>query len=136
MGRPRKTPPRDCAARIEQAAATGASMVGIAHALRCGSEVLHRWLDEDPELREALKRGREVERAALHGVLYEQAMAGNAIAAMFLLKARHGYREGDQGETANRVVVTFNLPGAMTAQQYIDAEHPNHRLPAPGPSGS
>jgi hypothetical protein len=37
---------------------------------------------------------------------------------MFLLKARHGYREGDQQEQANKVSVTFNLPGAMTAEQY------------------
>jgi hypothetical protein len=136
LGRPRKQPPKDAARRIEQAAATGAALIGIARTMNCGSEVLNRWLDENPELREALQRGRETERAALHGVLYTAAMAGNPIAAMFLLKARHGYREGDQGETANRVQVIFSLPGALSPSEYIDAGHPDQRLSAPHPERS
>lgn len=30
---------------------------------------------------------------------------------MFLLKARHGYREGDQAAEANRVSINFQMPG-------------------------
>jgi hypothetical protein len=37
---------------------------------------------------------------------------------MFLLKARHGYREGDQRDESNRVSITFNLPGALKADEY------------------
>jgi hypothetical protein len=51
-------------------------------------------------------------------VLVTKAKAGNIVAAMFLLKARHGYREGDQSDSAGRVSVTIALPGAMTLQQF------------------
>jgi hypothetical protein len=42
---------------------------------------------------------------------------------MFLLKSRHGYREGDQSETANRVSITFALPSAMKAEEFKVIEH-------------
>ena len=75
--------------------------------------------EEDPVLRQAFDRGRETERHTLHNVLYRAATElGNTTAAMFLLKARHGYREGDQGEQANRVQITFTLPGAMQPEQF------------------
>jgi len=38
------------------------------------------------------------------------------------LKARHGYREGDQSDNANRVAITFNLPAALSAEQYALAK--------------
>lgn len=47
---------------------------------------------------------------------------GNAAAAMFLLKARYGYREGDQSDNANEVAITFNRPGALSAEQYALAK--------------
>jgi hypothetical protein len=63
-----------------------------------------------------------MERRALHNQLYRLAMEkDNAPAAMFLLKARHGYREGDQSDQANRVSVNIALPGAMTLQQFTAA---------------
>jgi hypothetical protein len=37
---------------------------------------------------------------------------------MFLLKARHGYREGDQSEMGNKVSVTFNLPASLSLDQF------------------
>jgi hypothetical protein len=45
-------------------------------------------------------------------------MKGDGPSAMFLLKARHGYREGDQSEQSNKIQITFNLPGALTAAEY------------------
>ena len=39
--------------------------------------------------------------------------------AMFLLKSRHGYREGDPGEQGNRLNIVFNLPGAMTREDFM-----------------
>lgn len=59
----------------------------------------------------------------LHGG--RAAQKGIVIAAMFLLKARHGYREGDQGETANRVSITFALPGAMKPEQFTVENDPS-----------
>jgi hypothetical protein len=118
-GRKLKVPPQDCAEAIEALAADGWSQLGIAKRLGTSADTLRRWLDENPALQEAFNTGRENERHALHNMLYRQAMeAGNATAAMFLLKSRHGYREGDQSETANKVTINFQLPGAMSMEQF------------------
>ncbi len=84
-------------------------------------------------------QGREAERLTLHNVLYEQATKnGNIVAAMFLLKARHGYREGDQSTEANRVSINFTMPGALSPGEFLKViEHeqqpadPDKSLPAP-----
>lgn len=115
-----KQPPANAAARISALAATGHSIVGIARGLNAAQNTLYRWLEEYPELAEALARGRESERFALHNVLYVQATKHhNIVAAMFLLKARHQYREGDQSDSANKVSITFALPGAMKPEEFL-----------------
>ena len=54
-------------------------------------------MDEDPELAEAFANGSERERQTLHTMLFDAATKGsNIVAAMFLLKSRHGYQEGQQ----------------------------------------
>ena len=122
LGRPKIKPTRDAAAKITQFAAEGYSSVGIAQKIGVGRKTLERWLDDEPALREALEIGRERERYSLHNFLYREAMEkGNATAAMFLLKARHGYKEGDQTEQANRVQIVFSLPAALKPEQFIDA---------------
>jgi hypothetical protein len=134
FGRPRKEAPPHAAARIQALAATGHSVVGIARGLNTSKEVLRRWIDEDPALEEAFAQGREAERLALHNVLYVQATKHhNIVAAMFLLKARHGYREGDQSDTANKVQINFTLPAAMNADQFkvIENEPTSSPLPLP-----
>jgi hypothetical protein len=88
-------------------------------ALGCCLDVLIRWLDKFPELKEAFAEGREIERSALHGKLFEAAMNGAVVPALFLLKSRHGYREGEQEGQANRVSVTFNIPGALPLESYV-----------------
>jgi hypothetical protein len=133
-GRPLKLAPEGAAARIEALAADGFSIVGVAKGMGTSKETLAKWFDADPALTEAFDQGREQERHALHNMLYRQAMEqGNTVAALFLLKARHGYREGDQGETGNRVQITFALPGAMTMQDFkvVENERDNttKRLP-------
>ena len=118
-GRKPITAPADAGERIHDLAADGFSVLGIARRMDVAKETLAKWMDADPALQEAFEQGREAERYALHNLLYRQAMEnGNATAAMFLLKARHGYREGDQSGQASRVNVTIALPGAMTLQQF------------------
>lgn len=118
-GRKPVTPPRDAADRIRALAADGFSVVGIADGLGVGKDQLASWLDRDADLKEAFDQGREQERRSLHNQLYRLAMEkDHAPSAMFLLKARHAYVEGDQGDQANRTSVTINLPGAMTLQQF------------------
>lgn len=122
-GRVPKVAPASAAQRIEMLAATGHSLVGIARGLNTSKDVLSRWLDDDPTLAEALARGREAERFALHDVLFRAAKRGNIVAAMFLLKARHGYREGDQTDAANRVTINFTLPAPLKPEQFRTIEH-------------
>jgi hypothetical protein len=118
-GRKLKEPPKDCVALIEQLAADGWSVLGIAKRLGTSADTFRRWLDEDDQLQEALNSGRENERWQLHNMLFKQATEkGNPTAAMFLLKARHGYREGDQSETSNRVTINFALPGAISMDEF------------------
>ena len=137
-GRVPRRPVADAAQRIEALAADGFSLVGIARSLGTGVEVLHRWLEEDPALQEAFEAGRESERQVLHNMLFKAAVEkGNIVAAFFLLKCRHGYREGDQSDSANRVSVTFNLPGALSPIEFlkvIDEQPANKDQPVPAKS--
>jgi len=125
VGRARKQPPRDVEKRAEVAAATGASLIAVARSMGVSYDVFARWMEENPDIREAIMRGRETEREVLHSGLVQAAQKGNIIAAIFLLKSRHGYREGDQGETSNRVAITFNLPGALKPEQFIIENEPS-----------
>lgn len=119
----RKEPPPDARDTILAAAAGGATKRGVAIMLGTSFQVFDRWLDENHELQEAFERGRELERQTLHNTLYKTATEGTGkeklVAAMFLLKARHGYREGEQEQQGNRVNITFNLPGALKPTEFI-----------------
>lgn len=133
IGRPQKQPPANAEKTIRELSASGHAIIGIAHQLHTSVATFNRWLDENPVLKEAFDQGREKERFSLHNMLYRQAMnEGNATAAMFLLKARHSYREGDQSEQGNRVSINFTLPGAMPMQDFIEANEvkPTGGLPA------
>jgi hypothetical protein len=119
LGRRRKEPPPDAEAIIRTATANGCTKVGVAMALAVNEDVLVRWLDERPDLKQAFDQGRERERASLHNALYQAAMAGAIVPALFLLKARHGYLEGSQDTQVNRVSITFNLPGAQPLNTFM-----------------
>lgn len=122
VGRPRKQPPPDAAKRVEDLAAAGCTVVDLAAALGTTRETLRRWMTENEALQLAFTVGRERERDELHRMILRDARDGEKpnINAMFLLKARHGYREGEPIESgAPRISVTFNLPGAMSPDQYM-----------------
>ena len=125
VGRPRKEPPSDAAQRIRELSSEGHSQIGIANMLGVSEETLRRWMREDPELKEQYDLGREKERLTLTNLLYQRAMGGDAISAMFLLKARHGYKEGEQPDTGNRVNITFQLPAALPLDSLPVIEHAN-----------
>jgi transposase-like protein len=121
VGRPRKKPPPDTAQCIEQLAAEGRSIIGVAKELGTSKDTLRRWMTDRPELTEAFERGKEQERHELHELIRRDAQNGAKpnINAMFLLKCRHGYREGDQGEQGSRLNIVFNLPGAMSRENFM-----------------
>jgi hypothetical protein len=129
IGRPPKQPPENAEAVIRELSAKGHAIIGICHELGTSKETFARWLDEFPELKAAFDQGREKERHTLHAVLYDAAIEGNCTAAMFLLKARHGYQEGQQIDQTNRVSITFQLPAAMPLDQFkVIQNEPDDRI--------
>lgn len=110
MAAPRKHPPQDAAEIIKSMAAQGHSQIGIAAHLKVVSSTLRRWLEEDEKLSEAYELGKETERQALHSLIVQSAVAGKPANAnaMFLLKARHGYREFDSPHAKVDVAVAVS----------------------------
>lgn len=74
-------------------------------------------MEQNPDLKAAYDEGVEAEHQMLVSALKRQ-MDKSPVPAIFLLKTRHGYREGDQSELGNRVSVTFNLPGAQPLEVF------------------
>ncbi len=122
----RKKPPAHAAETLLELSASGYNKRGLAYRLGTTVETLNKWLEIHPELQRALDEGREREHHALFNALYENATkGGNVTAAIFLLKARHGYREGDQSEIANKVSINFQLPGALRLEDFAKDVSPS-----------
>ena len=129
IGRPRAEPPPDAANRINALAADGFTHKGVALRMGVNDDVLRRWFNEHPELAHAFAEGRENERHTLHNKLFRLATEGTGkegmVAAMFLLKARHGYREGAEEAGGSRLTINFSLPGAMKPEAFtVDNDAP------------
>jgi hypothetical protein len=91
-------------------------------------------MDRQDELRLALEAGRAEEERTLVENLRVMATKGNVVAAIFLLKARHGYREGDVLDQRPNVII--NLPDAVTADTYLRHLHTAQQTPALPPPPS
>lgn len=122
-GRPNARPPLNAAQTIETLAANGCtSLADLAAALRVSRDTLRVWLLEDESLLMAFAIGKERERDELHRIMVRDARDAERpnVNAMFLLKSRHGYREGEPPDSGvPRVSVTFNLPGAMSRDDFM-----------------
>ncbi len=124
----------NCAERIRKLAAEGATLALIAHRLHISKDTFRKWLDNDPALAEAIEVGRAAAEKQLFDKLWTAAMNGNIVAAIYLSKARFGWREGDQGDAANKVSITFSLPGALKPEEFarvVEHEPANTNLPVP-----
>lgn len=115
-----KQPPKDAAAKITAWSQAGYSKRAIAYRFGIHYQTFNRWLEAHEALKDALDEGREREHNALYTKTFELAMAGNIIACLFLLKARHGYREGEplEGQAGNRISINFQLPGALSPELF------------------
>jgi AcrR family transcriptional regulator len=123
-GRPCLPIPADAATRIREYAADGFTVTGIAAKLGIGRRTLYDWFERDETLKEALEQGRAEEERSLAKRLYRTAVEGEGkeavTAAIFLLKAKHGWREGERTDDgAPRVNITFNLPGALSREEFM-----------------
>jgi len=90
-------------------------------------EVFYRWLKENPELTEAREASLGVEEKDLVDMLWENAKSGNVAAQIFLLKARHHYRDNSPVADQTAVQVNITLPGSVRLEEYkaqIATTHP------------
>ena len=106
---------------IEELAGRGCHLSTIARALRMSVDAFKACRARQPEVEEAYQRGLGTEHDALVSNLRTAANAGNVVANLFLLKTRHGYREGEPLE----VNVSVNtggvlvVPADLTVEQYL-----------------
>ena len=98
--------------KVRRWASESASKGAIARRLAMDHKTFRVLMEQNPDLKAAYEEGVEEEHQMLVSALKRQ-LDRSPVPAIFLLKTRHGYREGDQTELGNRVSVTFNLPGAQ-----------------------
>lgn len=70
----------------------------IARALGVTVKTLRRVLNDEPQLADAVDAAREAEEAELRDCLMRSARRGSDVAALFLLKSRHGYVDRQDGK--------------------------------------
>ena len=83
-------------------------------------ETLRALRRRDPEAQEALERGRAVLGDELTDILLEHARKGVTVAAIFLAKARCGWREGEAmpGGTVNNTQINIQIPERMSDDEF------------------
>jgi hypothetical protein len=119
MGRKKKTISKRGLQVIRDLAERGVTETDIAKALGISFDTWLRIKREDETTRDVLEQARMIEHDSLFGVLYEKAVKGDSTSAMFLLKTRHGYKEGAEVQNNNAVAVQITLPGSMKPEDYI-----------------
>jgi hypothetical protein len=117
---------------IEELSARGCHLTTIARALRMSKDAFQACRARQPEVEEAYQRGLATEHDAL-------------VANLFLLKARHGYREGVPLEINTTVNMggVLVVPADMTVEEYLARKQaegmidvtPQKRSHAPTPVG-
>lgn len=127
MPRPRKNLPRNGTEIIRELASRGVKETDIAKALGMSFDTWRRIRDNNPEARAVYEEAKAVELDKLVGRLYAVAMdpkdPKSSSAAMFLLKARHGYRDYGPAEGESGPLVHITLPAAMSPQDYEKVVH-------------
>jgi hypothetical protein len=112
-------PPANAAEVIRQASENGCTTKQIAGAFGVSRGIFDRWVNDYPDIAAAYRDGRKVEHDVLVGALYGAAIKGNITAAIFLLKARHGYTDQGGVVVENRVSINFQLPAALSPEEYV-----------------
>ncbi len=105
---------------IEAMAAEGQDQRTIAKRLGVDRKTLTDMRDRDPAVAEAWERGHGELASELTHILLQHARDGNIVAAIYLTKARLGWREGTPAEgagTAN-VQVNIQIPPPMSDVEF------------------
>lgn len=116
-----KEPPPNVLEIVERACQNGCTVEQIAGALGIDRKLFAEWRERYPEIEAAMTAGRAVEHDALVGTLFKAAThptKPNLVAAIFLLKARHGYQEG-VALVQNSVSINYQLPAPLSPAEYM-----------------
>lgn len=89
--------------RVQRALLDGYSLAAIAKALRVSTPTLKRLMADDPDLQAEVEAQRSFEETELRDILMELARKGDTVAAIFLAKARHGWRDRDEAKALRGV---------------------------------
>lgn len=115
----KKVPSKDDLIQLERLAALGYGTYEVAKRMGICRNTLLRWFKDYPDADTAWKRGLESEEhlilSELLRILKER---GNPLPGIFLLKSRHGYREGDSAGADNRVAIQVTMPAALDVANY------------------
>lgn len=103
---------------IKRRASDGASQNLIAAELGLTKTTLQKLFQRDDRCRVAWEHGAAIEEMELVEILKASARKGYAVAALFLLKTRHGYQEtGPAPATAPNITIV--LPDSYSPEQYM-----------------
>lgn len=120
---------------IAEMATNGQDLRTIAARLGCSHTTLLAIQKRDEATAEAMARGKAALSDELVHLLLTMARKGNVVAAIFLAKARLGWRENEVQDVRPNIVI--NLPDALPTERYLQAVT-NQQLPhlaAPQPKG-
>ena len=107
---------------VRACATFGATAEEIANYLDVPWGSFKRWIYAEPELREALKRGRDASDERVIESLYQQALAGNVGAICFWLKNRRPSEWRDVQHVDQNVDVHYLISDKpMTEDEWIGA---------------
>lgn len=106
-------------AAIERMAAEGNADGVIAKALSVNVKALRRLRDEDERVADAYEYGKARLATELTDILLNHAREGNVTAAIYLSKARLGWRDqGPAPHAGNAVQVNIHMPAPMSDEEF------------------
>lgn len=108
-------------ALVEKMAREGATDTTIARSLRIARDTFRAIRLRQPEVEEALVRGRAILEDELTNILLSKARNGETVAAIYLTKARCGWREGDlppSQQVTNNTQVNILIPAPMSEEEF------------------
>jgi hypothetical protein len=125
-GETRRKPPKYAVQIIERAIGEyGATKEALADALNVSVWLFDQWLLRHEEIRNVFQKAKALEESKLVGMLFNQAMnKDNPSAAMFLLKARHNYRDSGTipGQSDDPATKAAEIRAALKAIQKVDGD--------------
>ena len=107
-------------ALIKRMSTQGRDLASIAAALGTSIDTFREIRKRNPEAQEAVDQGRAALGDELVDILLEQARNGVTVAAIFLAKARCGWREGEgmEGKVVNNTQINIQIPESMPAAEF------------------